>query len=156
MMFKNLRAMFSAPHEQTVKAQIDPSKCLIEIQLGGKMHRFYQHSIFLNCLEKSIINASNDEFFVYSGETGRYVINLTHVEFVSVAKVASEITGVDLPGYTVFLAGRNTPFILGDLSPDQVSVDFSARTQQFIMLGTHFFKRDEVALIVYKDLTSQQ
>jgi hypothetical protein len=75
-------------------------------------------------------------------------MNLTHVKFVSITKVASKITGTDLSGYTVFLAGRDKPFILGELSPDQVSLDFSDRTQRFIMLGSHYFNRNEVALIV--------
>lgn len=155
-MFQKLKAIFAVSHERVVKVPVDSSKCLVEIQLGGKMHTFYQKSIFLDCLAESMKTSKLGDFFVYSGLTGSYVINLDHVEFISIAKEVTEVLNDDPPGYTVFLAGKNKPIVLGDLSPDQVSEDFLVQTQRFIMLGSHYFNRDEVALIVCKQLPYQQ
>lgn len=151
-MFQKLKAMFAVNHELAVNVPVDPSKCLVEIQLDGKMHTFYQMSNFLDRLAESMKTSKPGDFFVYSGLTGSYAINLDHVGFISIANVAGEVFNDDPPGYTVFLAGKNKPIVLGDLLPDQVSEDFSDRSQQFIMLGSYYFNRDEVALIVYKQL----
>ena len=149
-MLKKIMAIFAVNDEVNSKLPADSGKCLVEIELAGNLHTFYQDLDFIDCLSAAMKTSKPGDFLVYSSSTGSYAINLDYVGFINIPGEVIPIASNDALGYSVLLAGKSVPIILGELSADQVSEDFTDSTQQFIKLGSHYFNRAEVVFIVCK------
>ena len=152
-MLNKLRAMlFNAPIKKKMPPVREKSKCLVNLELAGRMHTFYQDASFAESLTKAMAvqmpTTVEGEFLEFKNSKGNgYAINLRFIKYMEISDDVYEIDNDDAPGYSIYLQGKNDPIELGKLSVEQVDINLSDRGIQFVRLGNHYFKRDEVALI---------
>jgi hypothetical protein len=152
-MLSKLRAMLFGKSTKKTKSPVrDPNKCQVKIQLAGKMHSFYQEISFVESLTKAMTmqtsTAGCADFFEFKNKKGHgYSINLRCIDYAKICEDVYEISSDDAPGYSIYLKGKEDPFVLGELSAEQVDTNLVDQGIQFLRLGNYYFKRDEVALI---------
>ena len=130
------------------KQDSDTRYCLVQIMLNRKKHLFYQDAGFVENLTKAMELPTSGGFFEYQGCNSAYAINLSCVDCVNILEASNKISNGDAPGYTVYLREDGDAIELGDLPVDQVNLNFGASSSQFIRLGSSYFNRDAIALLV--------
>jgi len=94
--------MFAVNDEPNSNVVADSGKCLVEIEIAGKLHTFYQDSDFIDCISEAMKTSKRGGFLLYESGTGSYFINFEHVEFLNIPVEVIEISSNDALGYTVF------------------------------------------------------
>lgn len=146
--------MFETSATKETTKPPDTNKCLVNIQLAGEMHIFYQDIFFVDCLIKAVKTLPEGGFFEFKTCKGGYTINLNCIDYINILEDAYEIQNDDSPGYSVFLVGSKESIKLGmvELSLEQITEKLANQTEQFIRLGSYYFNRDEIALIVSNNM----
>jgi hypothetical protein len=149
-MLDKLRVMLFNKSAEDKKPHVrDPGKCLVNIQLAGMTHRFYQDISFLDCLTKAMNTSTHGGGFLeFKNRKGNgYAINLGFINYLEICEDVYEISNDDIPGYSIYLQGKKDRVELGELSLEQVDVNLLDQSTRFFRFGNHYFKRDDVALI---------
>lgn len=152
-MLQKLWTIFDRYDRATIMSQ-EKSMCLVNIQLAGKMHIFYQDISFQDSLIDAIEMSPASRFLEIKTCNGSFTINLDCINFVDISEDVYKIKNDDLPGYTVFLTVGEEPIVIGELPLEQVYVNCADQEIQFIRLGSYYFNRDQVALIVLNERKS--
>ncbi|MFA6062940.1 MAG: hypothetical protein WC736_10095 [Gallionella sp.] len=148
-MLQKLKMMFSvAPKEISTP---DPDKRVMYVQLAGKLHTFYQEVSFIERLVNAAQSSTTGGFITLKSRSATYAINLNAISYIEVPEESYEITHGDVPGCSVYLAGKDRPFELGELSVNQFDLAIEDSSKNFICLGNCCFNRSEVALIVLSE-----
>ena len=143
-MFEKLKAMFGSEDEE--KPAIVPGKCLVDIELSGRTHTFFQPIEFVEKLEQALPAGG---FFAFTSGRNCYLINLKLADRVEVFDEAIEIMGEDQDGYSVWLSDGKKAIGLGVVEQNFDHICVAANDDgQFIQIGRNYFNRDDVALIV--------
>lgn len=143
-MLRMLKSMFRAEKE-TAKLPV-PGMCLIDIQLAGKTHTFFQQASFGEQLAATLPVGG---FFEFQTPKGGYIINLDFADYLKVSEDAFKIDGGDPEGCSIWLEGRDKSIKLGAVDQTFEHVCRSVKEENFINVGRHSFNRDRVALIVF-------
>ena len=151
MLNRLIKMLFKVATKETELPARDTNKCLVNIQLAGKTHIFYQDICFVESLTKAIAmqtSTAGGGFLEFKNRKGNvYTINLDSINYLEICEDVYEIKNDDSPGYSIYLKGKEDPVKLGELSGEQVDINLVDRSLQFFRLGNYYFKRDEVVLI---------
>lgn len=146
-MFQKIRSMFGM--DKKTPQTPDPNKCLVDIELAGRIHSFFMDSSFVKSLRAALTAPSG--FFEYKFRNGGYAINLAYVDYIEIFKNAHEISNGDVDGCSVFLAGKEKSIKVGAVEASLEQIYGMLLKKQFIHLGRYCFNRDEIALIVVQN-----
>jgi len=153
-MLKKIKSWFVTDTDIDDKKVDLSDKCLVDIKISKVEHTFFLDADFVKRLREAVKNVPDDGFFEYQTQHGGYVINLRHVSHIQIRQDIHDIDGTDpVDCCSVYLSGKKRRLKLGriDLSLDQIR---SALSSNFVRLGDHFFKSDDLTLIVLDNRAS--
>lgn len=133
-----------------VKEILDPNLRLVEMKIAGVTHTFFQNVSFIEKLTKAIESATPGDFIELKSSPGTgYIINLDKISDIHILDDVYKEDGNDAQGCSVYVEGKNRAIQVGDISAEQVSKEISDKAVRFIRIGSHYFNRAEIALIVW-------
>lgn len=133
-----------------VKEILDPNLRLVKIQIAGVTHTFFHNVSFVENLTKAIETSIPGEFVELRASHGTgYIINLDKIDHIHIPDEVYKIESNDAQGCSVFIEGQESAIQVGDISAEQVSKEISDKAVRFIRIGSHYFNRAEIALIVW-------
>lgn len=128
----------------------DPNFRLVEMQIAGITHTFFQNVSFVENLTKSIESATTGDFIELKSAPGTgYIINLDKISDIHILDDVYKKAGEDAYGCSVYVEGKRNAIQVGDIPAEKVYKEISDKAVRFIRIGSHYFNRAEIALIVW-------
>jgi hypothetical protein len=143
---------FALRKEKTPKKEelSDPNLRLVEMQIAGITHTFFQNVSFVENLIKAIETSNPGEFVELRASHGTgYIINLDKIDRIHIPDDVYKIESNDAQGCSVYIEGQESAVRVGDIPAEKVYKEISDKAVRFIRIGSHYFNRAEIALIVW-------
>lgn len=129
----------------------DPNLRLVKMQIAGVTHMFFQKVSFVEKLTKALESETTRDFIELQSAPGTgYIFNLEKISDIHILDNVYKENGNDAPGCSVYIEGKTNAIpVEGDIPAEKVYAEISDKAARFVRIGSHYFNRAEIALIVW-------